>query len=318
MFALVLVAHSLAGQADRWTEDDATGHRQFHIVWDEADGHRRDTVFSLPLEAIAQDHLADEAVGPAEIRGARAAAVRAWAATLTPPERVRVSLDEHSLRWSVQAPDEAGRAALKARLEAVAREGADALMATVHRVRDADGVYQMDLAALVDRYAAPLVPVATALAEPMDGPEDFATRVLGFVQAIPYEARRVTMWGEPVGNNADEARLGTIEATVGYLGFRRPLALLDANTGDCDGKTVLYLAIVRARYPEVPLAAVRIPHHVYGGVAIPGWDPGSQFSHAGVSYTVVEPTGPGRRPPGTYQESSVGARRTVFPVPPAS
>jgi hypothetical protein len=46
------------------------------------------------------------------------------------------------------------------------------------------------------------------------------------------------------------------------------------------------------------------------------WDPGATFEAEGVTFTVVEPTGPAKRPPGSWPDKSRVAARTVFVLPP--
>ena len=77
-----------------------------------------------------------------------------------------------------------------------------------------------DHARHVLEYAGELSPVVEAIGSPTMDPREFANLALSFVQTIPYEKR---------------ARIADL--------YRRPLSLLGRNKGDCDSKTVLFLAL---------------------------------------------------------------------------
>lgn len=310
MWTFWLSSVALAGQVDRWVED-GDGVRAYHVVWDaeEVDGsgpvqdrrtHRIDTVFQLELAAVEADRLADAGPTVADRLASRALAVEAWAAREGNGVTVEVTAGKLGLRMP---PDRRDPGLLKAATE-VSEAAKDAWMPRFEQVRTAPGKIEVDLPGMVARHAAAVRPVAEALRDPLDDEAAFAARALQFVQSIPYEARRQTVWGEAVIREDELAR--TME-TPGYTSFRRPLSLIDANTGDCDGKTVLYLAMIRALYPEVPLVVVRVPNHVYGGVAVDGWDPGTSLEHEGRRYTVVEPTGPALLPAGRLHAASAAA-----------
>ena len=139
-------------------------------------------------------------------------------------------------------------------------------------VREGRRTISPDYAGHVVEYADDLAPVVDALGGPTDDPREFAEKALSFVQTIPYEhrAKRVNI-------------------------YRRPLSLLGRNKGDCDSKTVLFLALLHQAYPDLPLAMVRIPGHAFGAV---GFDPqrgDARFRRKGQRWVAVEPVGPGLR-----------------------
>jgi hypothetical protein len=125
-------------------------------------------------------------------------------------------------------------------------------------------------------YADDVRPVAVALGMVGADPRDGIATALGFVQSIRYEKK---------GRRVD-------------AGFRRPLALLAADKGDCDGKTTLFLALVAAAWPDLPTAMVYIPRHAFAGVAVEPGRGESTFTRDHVRYVLAEPVGPALEPLG--------------------
>jgi hypothetical protein len=132
-----------------------------------------------------------------------------------------------------------------------------------------DGKLRRNHAALMKEVAIDLAPLADALSETGDDARSFADRALGFVQSIPYEA-------------FDE--LG---------GFRLPLSVLSQNRGDCDSKSVLFLALMEAAFPEVPTAMVLVPDHAYVAIGIYGEIADERvLLPDGSDWPIAEPVGP--------------------------
>ena len=132
-----------------------------------------------------------------------------------------------------------------------------------------------DHAGLVEDYSDDVRPVAEALSQGLDLTDDadrraFADRTLSMVQGIPYEKRK----------------------GGGDKGYRRPLAVLAKKRGDCDSKTVLYLAILRAAMPRLDAAVVYIPRHTFGAVGLPAESGEVCVRVDGEKLVMVEPVGP--------------------------
>ena len=166
------------------------------------------------------------------------------------------------------------------------RDKAKAILECAEKVRDAaaeqwiadhdffvrdTGELSFDHASLVRSYTEDLRPVASALKETTSGRRDFLETTLSFVQSIPYEAQKKN-GGDP--------------------GYRRPLALLYRNRGDCDSKAVLFLALVEAAYPELEQAVVYVPGHALVGVSAAAKDGDRTFDAGGQVFVYAEPVGP--------------------------
>lgn len=132
------------------------------------------------------------------------------------------------------------------------------------------GMVSYDHAVVVADRADAVAPVAAALRKGTKSDREFVERALRFTQSIPYQKGRR-------GNDT---------------GFQRPMALLARNKGDCDGKSALFLAIVRAELPKVPLAMVYVPGHALVGVGLPPKKGDRTFKAKGRTFVYAEPVGP--------------------------
>lgn len=240
--------------------------------------------FALPLEAIRAD-LALSGPHPVnELVEARANAVRAWAAARPEAERaataIEVTVQRGTLTYDVVSSAELGADRALAAAQAVSERARGAFLLE-HGYEDANGLIRPAHARLAGAYAARVAPVAEALARPLESDEAFAARALAFVQAIPYERR----------SEAGDT-------------YRRPLAVIDGDRGDCDSKAVLFLALVRAHSPAVSTAMLYIPGHLYVGLDVAG--EGARVDIGGRSYLVAEPAGPGALPLGRLDDRHAG------------
>ena len=127
------------------------------------------------------------------------------------------------------------------------------------------------------------------------GKAHLVARALAFTQAIPYQKGR---------RGAD-------------AGFQHPLALVARNKGDCDGKSALFLALVRAELPALPLAMVYVPGHALVGVGLPPKPGDRTFQHRGTEYVYAEPVGPAAHPLGSPAKANrrAGKRGVIRLVP---
>lgn len=148
-----------------------------------------------------------------------------------------------SQSWTVRAPKSTLAAASAAVSQA--REKAYAVFLSEHGwIKMGDKVRRYH-AAMVTENVPSVLELADALYRPLDDARSFGDRALAFVQSIPY-------------TRIDER-----------LGLRPPLSLLAHNEGDCDSKSVLFLSLMKARFPEVPSAMVYVPQHAYVALDVP-------------------------------------------------
>lgn len=283
-----------AGSSQQAFEVERAEHAwHYSYRWRDGDDALQRVSFELPAAAVLADREEVTWLPRKELNRHAAAAVRAWGETV-PDVQITARVEGGGVQIRASGPRGSTRPALAAAAE-VRDEAVDDWLAEHDFTRMADGSITFDHAGLVAAYSDELAPVAAALRA--DAPSDraFVSRALSFVQSIPYEARK-RRGGDP--------------------GYRRPLALLARNRGDCDSKTVLFLGIVHAALPDVPLAVIYVPDHALGGVGLPP-EPGDQsFRVRGTRFLYVEPVGPALHPLGTPapEDRRAGKRGEVHVV----
>lgn len=112
----------------------------------------------------------------------------------------------------------------------------------------------------------------------------FLSMLLSFVQEINY--------GTPPIKDNDKI----------IFGFWPPLKVLVNNYGDCDSKGVVF-ASLWLNYRKYPLLLIKIPRHLFIGLAIPSFR-GEDISIGGLKYTFCEVTGPEKTLPGMISRYS--------------
>lgn len=274
MLALLLtVLAAFAGQTS--FDKVRNGNKvKFDVAWTDSANHADQVTFALPAGAIEADREELTVLPRRELLDSVAEAVRAYGRTLS-----GVKLTVTIAHGGVQVTA-AGTGDVKAAIagaEAV-RDSAMSKWLTDNAFFQLEGgELSFDHARLASGYAEVLAPVAAALREGTPSDRAFVERALAFVQAIPYEAR-LRQGGDP--------------------GYRRPIALLARNRGDCDSKAVLFLGILRAELPKLPLAVVYVPNHALTGVGLEKESGDKDFSLDGVHLLYAEPVGPAMAPLG--------------------
>lgn len=97
------------------------------------------------------------------------------------------------------------------------------------------------------------------------------------------------------------------------LGFYPPPRSLQEGFGDCDTKSAL-LAAILTNFPGTRMIGVHVPKHYLVGIArIPR--PGDAFiEYRGEPFVLLEPSGPGRLPPGMIGPTTQAALATMHDV----
>jgi hypothetical protein len=279
----------------------ADEQRRFKMTFNDEQSQERTIRFDLPRAAVRSDMGASMGFPYEDAVAVQVKAARRYARTVDGPE---LKVRGLARGISISASGRDRRAMKEAMNEAqAAADVAFERFLTEHRWVRHRGKLQPDHQGLVRDYTDDLVPLATALGQglDLDDPDDrraFARRTLCFVQSIPYEKRK---------RGRD------------YAGYRRPLAVLGAKKGDCDSKSVLYLAILRAALPDLPVAMLYIPNHAFVAVGLDKHKGDLSVRVAGTRMIVAEPVGPARTSLGDAGKRSKAhvrgglARRVVVP-----
>jgi hypothetical protein len=172
----------------------------------------------------------------------------------------------------------------------------DYLSERLYQLDGAGGILP-DYARIAERALPGLSPLAKALGAQVRGlpTRDALTRVLAFIQAIPYD---------PLEDRAKDP------------GLLPPLVMLAENRGDCDTKSVAFAALAHLLFPKVPSALVLVPEHALLALGLKP-EPGDRVVQLqGRDWVLTEPVGPDTPPVGQIGEDSpAGVDRTADVIP---
>lgn len=121
-----------------------------------------------------------------------------------------------------------------------------------------------------------LIPVAQAFFDSLGkggDTRDYVGLLLSWIQSIPY--------------NVLEDRLVSNGA-----GYSSPIEVLTSNLGDCDSKTTLAAALMRALFPNLKMAILYLPNHALLAANFATKDHDNFIEIDGYKYVLLEPTGP--------------------------
>lgn len=189
---------------------------------------------------------------------------------------------------------------IQARLEAIQDRmesfELDYLGERLYQLDDTGGILP-NYARIAERALPGLSPLAQALGAQVRGlpTREALTRVLGFIQTIPYD---------PLADRAKDP------------GLLPPLVMLAENRGDCDTKSVAFAALAHLLFPKVPSALVLVPEHALLALGLEP-EPGDRVVQLqGRDWVLTEPVGPDTPPVGQIGEDSPAAvDRTADVIP---
>ena len=271
MFVVLLFAlTAIAGQTGFNRAEDGAD-TDFMVKWKDADSKSQSVRFTLPTRAVKSDLAIGLGFPKKASSAAQVAAEKRYAKTLPKGVKLKAKPDGNGgVRLSVSARSRGdAKDALRGAKE-VQEKALDEFLDEHEWTELKKDHIIPDHARLARLYADDVAPVAEALRAGTRSSRDYAARALSFVQSIPYEKRK----------------------GGGGKGYRRPVSLLAANKGDCDGKSVLFLALMRAAYPEVDGAMVYIKNHAFVGLALEPEKGELTFRQDGVRYVMADPVGP--------------------------
>lgn len=139
----------------------------------------------------------------------------------------------------------------------------------------ADGI-RHDHAKYTSLSSGSLMPIVEAIKNLQSNPKDareFIQISLSWIQSIPY--------------NRLEDRLSSNGA-----GFVSPRDLLIQNQGDCDSKSTLMAALLKAYNPNMDVQMVYLPEHALLAINMRAKPDEMTIKYKGNEYILLEPTGP--------------------------
>lgn len=133
-----------------------------------------------------------------------------------------------------------------------------------------------------------LHPIVEAIKNLQTNPQDtreFIHIALGWIQSIPY--------------NKLEDRLSSNGS-----GFVSPRDLLIQNQGDCDSKSTLMAALLKAYNQYLDIQMVYLPKHALLAIKLRANDSEMTIKYQGEEYILLEPTGPAQLPIGEVADTT--------------
>lgn len=257
-------------------EQDIT---QFHYQWDTASKEKHAVSFSLSNEILSTEDQYPITVPLKEVLQIQRDAVNEWAKNQSGVDVQAILGPNNTIAIEISGIDQSlMNRKYKEALQV--RESAENqfLIQTGYQMINSELLPNFER--LIREYSKTLAPLAKGLKRPDDTVNSYAKRVLAFVQNIPYDESRKNL-------------------------FRRPISILKNNKGDCDSKTVLYLALIKAGYPNIPVAVVDITDHAFVLLGAKGLDTKMEVEIDGQVWVPVESVGPGLSPLGELRPESL-------------
>lgn len=264
---LALALGPIAHAAD-FTRTEIGDPVAVEMTWADRKDRPREATVLLPASAVA---AAEETAPRAPAAAAAAAAARRVEAAYANNDKVVVEVvagRRGGMRYEVEAHDRRVADRVLAEAQRMGDEAfAQELRARGYKMLKGD-VMAPDYRAAVEAAAPHLRDLAKSLG-PRKDKRAYTNQVLAFVQSIPYEGNALS---------ADT--------------WRPPLAVLARNEGDCDSKVTLFLAIMRAAYPKMDLAAVLVPGHALAAVDLKPGENDAVVGKGKKRLVVAEAVGP--------------------------
>lgn len=157
----------------------------------------------------------------------------------------------------------------------------------------------------IEESTLPLIPLAQSLYDIVDeqsNARSYLNLLLSWAQTIPYDelTNRVSSNGS---------------------GFSPPLAVLNQNLGDCDSKSVLTAALIRAFLPGNSMRLVLLNNHALLAIAMTPLAKDATMMIDGMPFILLDPTGPIQTKLGEVSQSTklaiASKQYTLEVIPPA-
>jgi len=253
-------------------------HRwHFEYQWSDKDKKTHQTKFVLNRSSIAADLERSLNLSKQELSQFEANAVNEWAKYYS-SVTVKAHVEGGGVRVSVEGINQDELKKALQRSDYIRKQAREEYLDKVGYKEYTTGIAP-DYVRFIQEYSPELSPLAHALGSGGDF-RIFLRNVLAFIQNIPYES-------------------------VSDFSYRRPLSLLAKNTGDCDSKVVLFLALIHNAYPNIPLAVLDVPGHAAAMIGVPPKGKEKAYRINDQIWVPAEPVGPGLLPLGKLDSTTL-------------
>jgi len=266
--ALFLFLQLPAHAASKSKIDKGSSQWTFDVSWKNRKGKSQKVTFKLPAKSMERDLNKRLQFNPGAMNHRIIEAINAYG-----KKTKGLSLRAKKVKGRIEIVDQKGSASKLKKAKSDLPKVVEKAKKTFMRRNGwtlLDGKIIPNHAAHAARYADDVLPLAKALGAETMSKRAFAERAIGFVQAIPYE----------IGKEGRDK------------GFRRPLSVLGRNKGDCDSKSTLFLALMKAAHPDLQSGFVYIKGHAYVGLGLQPSKKDVVFEADGRKWVVAEPVGP--------------------------
>lgn len=288
VFLCCSVHCSFAQQTAFYTKN-SNKQTQFNYQWKEQD-KTYNLAFSIPNTTLYAMPASPANFNQQLLIDSVYRSVMMHAKTIDPTvARVRVRKARDGLSFNVRSSHSTDEilAQLSAANEEAKQVYLDEKLLVAHQVINNSTSLRHDYSKYVSLSSESIKAVANAIVEIQQNksPREFIEIALSWIQTIPY--------------NTIESRLNSNGS-----GFVSPRDLLIQNKGDCDSKSTLLAALLKAYNPKLDVQMVYLSDHALLGLAIKPKSTDITVKRQGIEYVLIEPTGPAQYPIGKVSDST--------------
>lgn len=257
-------------------------------LWKDAEAKEHYLKFSLPLTAFNDASNRFRRFSPQYMQ--REIAVQVQKAIYNKHSGVSIQLlpSGDTLRYQLRAHDKAKLQQAEQTLQALLEQAKRDYFTQSHLITLTDPfgrqVLIPDHGYFMQQTIPHIQPIVRAITKQQDTKQTytFINWLLSYVQSVPYVA---------LGERGDNDYLP-------------PLSVLRTNHGDCDSKAVLLASLIRAIYPELPLAMIYLPEHALLGIQLGDESPRPSTRIGDQDWLLAEAAGPALLPLGEVADST--------------
>lgn len=287
-----------AAEQTRFTRDTTTEQIQYQYEWLDSNRQPQDLSFALDLDAVAMLPTVQRNYQPSVAQRHIIVSLFHHARTYDPRD-VRIDIKPQGEAINIEVasrfPEKIPmyEREMRAQERTAREEYLHKNYYEQYQTRLNERAIKPDHLRYINESTRALIPLSQALYEKLDASSDareYINLMLGWLQTIPYSTL-------------------TDRITTNGAGFLPPITLLNSNKGDCDSKTVLAASIIRAFLPNVPMRIVFLRNHALLAVNLTVGPNDESIMIDGLSYVLMEPTGPAQMPLGEVGAQSLLAVR---------
>lgn len=257
-------------------------------LWKDTEAKEHYLKFSLPLTAFNDESNRFRRFSPHYMQREIAMQVQKGIYNQHPGVSIQVLPSGDTLRYQLRAHDKAKLQQAEQTLQTLLEQAKRDYLTQSHLVTLTDPfgreVLIPDHGYFMQQTIPHIQPLVRAITKQQDTKQIYTliNWLLSYVQSLPYAA---------LGKRGDNDYLP-------------PLSVLRTNHGDCDSKAVLLASLIRAIYPDLPLAMIYLPEHALLGIQLGDASPRPPTRIDDQAWLLAEAAGPALLPLGEVADST--------------